>query len=282
MINLNAYKKLGKRERILAVVLLMIISAGIYYQALYKPLTKNIRTYKFQIQKLTTRLNEIETRFPQVDTQKERLDLLKDECNRLLGDIIEIENKLPGEREASQLIAEVGRLAKDFKLNSVQQKIDMGEEYSRIFIELKFSAPYGQVVNYIKKLETISPYLKIDEMELSEPKRMAKRRGMQARIVLSSLLGKMPLPVRLKAEEEGPTAAVRDIFISRVKPVSEIRKTELKLEGITYDPQTATAIINNDVVKIGSRIGEFKVKKILPDTVILTDGYEEYFLSIAR
>lgn len=284
---LSYYKKLKPREKILAILFIVIITAGLYYRFFYKPLMRNALTYKFQIQKLTARLDELNAEFPGIEEQRENLRLLATENGGILNKISEIEKKLPDKKDASLLTGELTRLAKGIELVSVQQKIDEGEEYSRIFVEIRFNAPYQEVVNYIDRIEAVSPFLKIEEMEISEPKGKLKGSGVSARLLLSCLLGEAPVSEwlrdeRLREIKKETPSVVRDIFVPKFRPVTVVRKTDLKLEGITYNPQNPTAIINDNVLRVGSEIDGFKVKEILPDTVILTDGIEEFLLTLER
>ena len=64
--------------------------------------------------------------------------------------------------------------------------------------------------------------------------------------------------------------------------VTKAGKIEFKLDGITFRAQSPTAIINGDVVKIGSQIQGLTVKEIRPDSVVLIEGKEERVLSLQR
>ena len=44
------------------------------------------------------------------------------------------------------------------------------------------------------------------------------------------------------------------------------------LKGILWDPQAPTAILNDRVVGVGERVGNWKVMEIRKDRVILSDG----------
>jgi Tfp pilus assembly protein PilO len=285
---LSYYKKLKTREKILTILFMVIIVGSLYYRFLYKPLASNASTHKFQIQKLMTRMDKLNAELPRIDEQKENLRLLTAENEETLNKIGEIEKKLPGKKDASRLIGELTRLAKEFELVSIQQKVDEGEKYSRVFVELTFSVPYKEVVNYIDRIEGISPFLKIEEMEISEPKGKLKGPGVSVRILLSCLLGEAPVSEWFRSEKLGeiekrePPSVTRDIFVPKSRPVQMARETDLKLEGITYSPQNPTAIINDNVLRVGSEIDGYKVKKILPDTVILTDSIEELSLTLER
>ncbi len=278
---IEKFQKLSRRQKLLAGSLAAVLFFSLYFNIFYKPLSRSITRSKLQVQKSASRLNELKTKFPQITKQKQNIHSLNSECKSLLAQIAEIEKSLPHERNASQLLTEISRAAKDLKLLSMRQKTGTGEEYRRIFVELKFSAPYGKVINYIRRSEAITPFLVTEELDVSEPK-SDKEEGPQARLVLSTLLGNISTSELIKLKEEKDIEVARDIFVSKARPADKVSKVELKLEGITYSPEGSTAIINGDVVKTGSQIGNLMVKEIVNDEVILTDGIEDHILSVTH
>ncbi len=277
------YKHLKKREKIAVIVLFAVFSVSVYYNAICKPLLRNSRTYAVQIERLRKQLAEMKTQNPEIEAGRLRIKDEKVEAERLLAKIEELENKLPSKRATSNLIAELTRLAKDIRIDSVRQKIDKGEEYSRIFVEIRFDAPYRETVDYIQRIETISPFLKVEELEIIEPGKRKKESDTLIRLVISSLLGDVPFASQLKAKEiQTASSDLRDIFVSKVRPESTTVKINLKLEGITYGNEISTAIIDGDVVREGSLIGNYTINKILYDKVVLTDGVEEFVLKVER
>ena len=54
--------------------------------------------------------------------------------------------------------------------------------------------------------------------------------------------------------------------------VSEAAPSELILNGILWDPNAPSAIVNNRVVNIGDQLGPWRVAEIQKDRVILSDG----------
>jgi len=279
----KGFKKMGTKKKNIIIGLAIAIVFNLYIQVIHKPLSGRIRKYRFQIEKSESRLSRLRKEFPQVNEERRNINALDTECERLLEEIAGMGKNLPSKKDASQLLGVLTKQAKDIKLISVRQKLDSGEEYSRIFFELRFNSPYKNTINYISKLESISPFLVIEELSISEPKGKRKEGGMSTRLLLSTLLGEIPATESIKAKETaGAIEVARDIFISKAKPASIVRKVELKLDGITYDPRTPTAIINGEVARIGSEVGNFTVKEIRYDMVILTDGVEDHILSIER
>ncbi|MFH1503862.1 MAG: type 4a pilus biogenesis protein PilO [Candidatus Omnitrophota bacterium] len=277
------FGKLKTREKILVVGLTMVVGFGLYIQLIHKPFSKKVTRYQFQIKKFESRIKDLKANFPQIKKQEQDIESLKLQSEELLKEIGRIEKSLPAQKNVSQLLGEFAHSAKDIKLISIRQKLELGEEYSRIFIELKFDGSYKESISYIKEIESISPFLIIEELNISQLKGKKTKKEPCGRMVVSTLLGKVSFVEQFKAKEAESTIQInRDIFVSEARPVSTISKIELKLEGITYGSKGSTAIINGGVMKVGSEIGNYKVKQILSDTVLLASGAEEYVLSIER
>jgi len=282
---LEKYKQLKKRERIAVIVLAVMAALAVYYNMIYMPLSRNTKTYISQTERLNKQLLTIETQHPEIQARLERIEAKEAEEKKTLDEIEEMENRLPSKKATSRLISEFTRLAKNIKIDSIRQKIDKGDEYFRIFVEIQFDASFNDIFRYIERIETISPFLKVEELEINEPRSRKKEKGGLIRLVISSLLGDVPFSEQLKAKEleKGAVSSeLRDIFVSQVRPEATKTKIDMKLEGITYNEDVATGIINGEVVKEGSVIDGYTVKKILFDKITLTDGIEKYVLCVER
>lgn len=67
------------------------------------------------------------------------------------------------------------------------------------------------------------------------------------------------------------------------KRVSKPKKsTGFELEGISYKGVHSVAMINGSILKVGDRIGGFRVTSIQPDRVILTKGTKTRVLNLAK
>lgn len=89
---------------------------------------------------------------------------------------------------------------------------------------------------------------------------------------------KQPAPVE-KTEGSGWG---RDPFALReTSPQEADTIASLKLMGITASDKTkAMAVMNDEIVRVGSKIGKFRVLKINPKSVVVTDGTENYTLKM--
>lgn len=85
---------------------------------------------------------------------------------------------------------------------------------------------------------------------------------------------------REEKKEKGQASWGKDPFVLQEAASSGGGGVEdLRLMGITTgDTKKAKAIINNEIVSIGSRIGKFKVVDIASDRVVVSDGAQNHDL----
>ena len=141
------------------------------------------------------------------------------------------------------------------------------------------AAPVGPSV----RIESISPFLVVEELKISESKSKKGRRGTLVHLIISSLLGDIPTAQKIEAEETGETIEIsRNIFVSDTQQVYEAPKLDFRLEGISYNPAGPTAIINGEVKRKGSQVQDFTIKDILIDKVVLTDGFQDFEILIEK
>ncbi|MBN1871590.1 MAG: type 4a pilus biogenesis protein PilO [Candidatus Omnitrophica bacterium] len=277
-------KRMNKRERLLLVLFISAILILVGYRFAFMPMAKDIANYKSQIGKLTVRLDGLKVKFPPIEEMRENIRSLREDSEKMLTEIGSMERQLPSKQHASQLVGELTRLASDIELTAIQQKIDTGDAYSRIFVELKIAAPYIKVISYLQRIESISPFIKIEELDISGMKKEFKSGEEESKLVVSALLGEMPFIEQLKGNEESgePPEVGRDIFMSTTATVPSLGEKKLVVEGITTGPKGSTAIVNGNVLKVGSSIEGLNVIEIHSDAIILNDGINDYTLSVER
>lgn len=277
------YNKLNFKQKFLGSIFVIVVLSSLSYQIVFKSAAKNIRDYEFQIDKYAKRLDKLAVDFPDLAKKQKEIDTLNKKNEEVLKEIKKMEDLLPAKQTAFQLIGELTRLAQDFEISSIRKKMEEGDVYSKIYVELQLGASYVKAIDYIKHIETISPFLNIEEMQILEPDPSTRGGKSGVNLVVSSFLGEFGASSEFKAKEvEGEDMKLRDIFASKSKPVLEVRKTNLKLEGITFLLNGSTAIVNNDVVRVGSEVGGYKVKEIMHDRVIFTDGVNDEVLIMER
>lgn len=280
---LNYFDRLGKREKILVVLLCVILFGSIGYRMFLQPYLLEQRKFKNDLQKTQDQIQVIKSKFPDIETERKEIEKLRQEYESALKEISNYEVKIPSVGAVSQLLGEMtcrsDGLSVDFE--SIRQNMDKEKEgYLKLQLDMKFTSPYSSIVNYLRRLENISDYLTVHEIEISQTKEGAPQA--KTALELSMLLVEKGIDLTMKKDEEVPLplAVQRDPFIS--KKMAKKKEKELKLSGITWAGKDSTAIINDEVARIGTQIGEWKIIQILPDAVILSDGTETVSVTLGR
>lgn len=259
------------------------IALGAYAKIVHEPFSKKVAFYQGRMSKARLQLEDLQSKMPALGPRKEKISALRTECDRLVEKMRDVEKKLPSKNDTSKLIGEFTRLAKQAKLLSIRQKVVTKDGYDRLFIEVKLNAAYAAAINYVAQLESITPFLHVEEMDINEAQgKSVEEGGAPVRIVVSTFLGDVAGDRTLKADDAASVQTKRDILVSKAGPTATLSEKDFKLEGITYNEESPTAIINGEVYKINSEIKGLKVKQILPSGVVLTDGVQEHILSLNK
>lgn len=249
----------------------------------YGPVSRQVGVYKAQIKKAEKQMSDLRSKRPQEKEVSGTVQELQNESLVLTAEKENLEKQMPSRFQLSQLVGEVTRLAQEVKLESVKQKIVKDQDFSRVYLEVKYYSSYVDSLRYIAAVEALSPFLRVEEMELAEPKgKSVELGGAPVRVLFSCLLSDSPTGADLTSDPEtgNRREEIRDVMASNARPVARLEESKFVLEGITFDPRNPTAIINGDVYQVNSEISGFKVKQILSDSVILSDGVQDHMLSL--
>ncbi len=279
-----AAAQIEPKRRLLIAVLASAAAFSAYAKLVAEPIRKKTVEQSRQVQKFETQLRDLTEKLPPVEQLDTRVKALEDEEKKFREEIASIEKKLPSRIGTSRFIAQVTELAKEVKIESVKQRIEKEEVYSRLYLEIQFLSTYAAAVRYVAAVESITPYLKVEEMTITEPKAKAETisGGSPMKLVVSCLLGDASSETELKGKSATAYNEIRELLASKAKPKSLLRESEFRIEGITYNASNPTVIINGDVYRVGSEIGGYRVSAIGPDSVILSDGIEEQILNVRR
>ncbi len=255
---------------------------GMYMRFIERPASKVVAGYKSQIRNSQMQLKDLETKKPQDAQISLNVEELGAKQKALSEEITKLEEQMPSQFNTSQLIGHVTNLAKEVRLESVKQRVVKDQSYLRIFLEIKFYSNYPDAIRYIAAVEAISPFIRVEEMEILEPPtgKAVELGGAPVKLTVSCLLGDTSPDKQLKPGTPAKLDLKRDILSSASKPTEELSDAKFTLEGITFDARNPTAIVNGDVYATGAKLGPYTVKKILSDSVILSDGVEDHTLSL--
>lgn len=243
-----------------------------------------------QRQENQNQLGMLKSQYPNTIKAEQEIDLIKQNLANLKFKISEIESRLIGVSQEQQLLTEVIKHAQELSLDLESVKEDIKEEndgFARLYIDLEFISSYKIAVLYIRKIESISPFVRIEKMGLVQSKNEPLA-SVEVSIVLSAMLSyesnnKGQLALSLKESKPG----IVDFKYSPFTPrfiMKKAKRGNLKVTGITYrkDGAGSTAIINGIIVKIGGQIEGVKIEQILPNYIIVDNGVEKETLALEK
>lgn len=280
------FNRLQKRQRTLALFLAAATLFSFYYNAIYKPQSSALARVKTELANVNNRLLRLKSQIP--DIQKETLGDAKRNLETLKAQLSSLELQLPTTGRIPQLLGELVRQAQGYSIDFVSIRPKAGREkkkYAELAIEMKFNSTYSDFANYLNRLESLSQFLSASDIAMEEMKD-GFRGESDVTLTLATLLGEAEasIPGEIKEPAQpAPLPIERNPFLSKFRPVKEgEKKDEFQLSGIISSAKAPTAIINNEVYRIGDIIGNKKVKQILPNMVILTDGRKSTVLTLER
>lgn len=279
------FKRLQKQQRVLFLLLAATILFTFYFNAIYKPQSSALRRTKTELQSLNNRLTKLKSQIPDIQKEKESLEVAQRMRDSLKAQLASLELQLPTYGRIPQLLGELVQQASGYAIDfiSIRPKTSKGKkEYAQLIIEIKFNTAYSDFVNYLNRLESLSQFLRAVDIAMEEMKDGFGGTS-EVTLILSTLLGEEEVtkPEQIPPPLVSPLPIERNPFLSKFKPVQEgAKKEELQLSGIIAKGEQPTVIINNEVYRIGDMVGNKKVKQILPNMVILTDGKESTVLTL--
>lgn len=280
---LDYFNRLGKRERFSVVLLSIVLLFSIGFRMFWQPYLSEQKKFKNDSQKTLDQMQVIKSEFPDIEAEKKEFAKLRQEYDSVVKEISAYETNIPSVSSVTQLLGEITRRSNGLNMDfeSIRQNMEKEKEgYLKLELDMKFTSPYSSIVNYLRRLENLSDYLTVQEILIAQTKEGAPQA--KTTLQLSMLLVEKGIDLTVRKEEEAPLplAIQRDPFVS--KKMEKKKEKEFKLSGITWAGKDSTAIINDEVAKIGTQFGEWKITQILPDAVILSDGVETASVTLGR
>lgn len=277
----DQWQHLSKRERYAVVLFAAFCAVFLAVQGFYRPQAARLAKAKGEWQHLRDQVTVLRSSLPKLDQDRERLRLQQEEIERLRQEVRDIEGRLI---TVGDLGALVGQLAKQgegltIDFESIRQQIKEDPDKPSVMIDVSFSASYEDTLNYLRRVERLSAFLKAHRLDMAEPKEGPKTKAdvkltLTTPLRLPGELGESAAPAPAAPLEK--LAVSRSPFTSKQRPIPEAKRKKVKVSGITWHGDASTAIINNEVVRVNDHVDSLIVQKILPDTVILFDGVESY------
>lgn len=275
---------MGNRKKVTVISVAVILGGLAVYSLVGQGFFSEQKKVKADLRKIEDEAAKTREKFPDIKAEERELYELQKSYDGILKDIASYEQKIPSAGSVSKLLGEMTRrsegLGMDFE--SIRQNIEREKEgYLKLKLDMKFSGPYSGVVNYLNRLQNLSDYLTVPNIEILQTKESAPRSKTSMQVSMLLLETGVDLSIQDRVQAPETIVLKLDPFVSK-KTDRKDKAKDFKLSGITQAGKDSTAIINNEVVKVGAKIGEWKVIQILPDAVTLSDGAENVSVTLNR
>ncbi len=280
------WQQLKPRERIRLFFLAGLWLLFAVYQVFYRPQAHRLRQVRGEYESLHQQWSVLKSSLPNLDQERNEIDRQTQENLLFERELKSVENRLVRPADLGRLLGELTRQGEglDIEFRSIKQNIRDDAELPQAALEIALTASYQDLVTYLHRVERLSSYLRVSDLEVTEPKEgQGPRTVGSARLVLTTPLRRSGDPARLEALEQmerGKVPLSRSPFVSSARPADLQRLKSVKVTGVTLRGSASTAIINDQVVHEGQQVDQWTVRKILAGTVVLSDGSESYAVSM--
>ena len=171
----------------------------------------------------------------------------------------------------------------DFQfVKPIKEKEDKESVYDKLRIEMKFLARYHDVIQYLRRLEGALPFIKITQINIQqfEDEKNPHNDLREVILVLQTLFSPYKRSQGIFIEEASripklSLSGERDPFVSLLRIEDQPQEEKIyTLNGVVWNGAKSTAIIDDEVYRIGDKIGDGIVNEIKNDEVILSFGNE--------
>jgi len=275
---------MGNNRKLIVIVVAAAFAALAGYSLVGRGFVEEQNAVRSELRKIEDETAKTREKFPDIKAQEKELDGLQKSYDSVLKDIAGYEKKIPSAASVSKLLGEMTRrsegLGMDF--DSIRQDIEREKEgYIKLKLDIKFSGPYSSVVNYLNRLQNLSDYLVVSNVEISQSKEGASHSKTNMQVSMLLLEKGADLAAFENARIPEALTLKADPFVSK-KPGRKDKAGDFKLSGITQAGSDSTAIINDEVVRTGAKIGGWEVTQISKDAVTLTDGNDIVTVTLNR
>ncbi|MCD6093502.1 MAG: type 4a pilus biogenesis protein PilO [Candidatus Omnitrophica bacterium] len=243
------------------------------------------------IAKARTELRVLKQRVGEIKSRGIDSDILLKKGAVLENQIDLYKNSVLSKEESTSLLGYLSHSAQKSNVRIIGIEPVQGEEkegdYLPLFIKINLEGKFYQLVSFLFYLENCSKFIDTEKFEI-----VSSDSGKQkARFVLKSLITTQKI-----ASRQRPTPKIS--CLKDIPPISENNPFSLKttkvspffqnirslgdihLQGIVYDKEGPLAVINGYVVHEGEQLGEFMLKAIRGEEILLRKGKESFVIRL--
>lgn len=278
------FNRLEKRQKTLVLLLILAILFSVYYNVVFKAQSDNLQKATIELKNVNNQLTMLKSQMPDLEKEKAALYAADDKLSSLNARLAALEDKLPTIGTIPQLLGElVGQSSGHYiDFISIKPKTTKEEkEYAELVIEVVFNSTYTNFTNYLNRLEKFYEFLEATGIVVEEIKKGFNGRS-RVTLALTTSLSETAVAKKdiKKVRTVLPVKVKRNPFTSVFKPVEKGKEKVYNLTGIIATGRQPTAIINDEVYKIGDKVYNKLVKQISNNMVVLSDGTESIVLTL--
>ena len=222
---------------------------------------KSLSSERRRLRALREKMREVE--------RGEDVSVLRESTESLRKQIERLRDRLIDSKQNTALLEYISTSAKKAQTKIIGMEPLKGKEkegaYFPLFIRINIEGEFEGLLRFLSYLEGCNKFIQIDKFSIERDEA-----GFKARFVLRSFItdqGSTSKVCYLKEKgllsTSSPSARVSKPFFRNIHNLSDIR-----LQGITYSPQGAVALINGHIVEEGEQLGEFRLEAIEKGGVI--------------
>ena len=286
---IERWQSISGREQFLILGLSLVGVGYVAYSFLYHAQIEKVAHARKNWGQLRQEMEATKTAQVEKTTRAQELEKLAANNEEVRSRVKEMQEKLFSVDELGHLIGELARQAEGLQitLESIKQDIRTEPTSMKVAIEVICQAPYEDLVNFLKRIEQISPFLRLAAMKMKQDKDVPSGWSQNQLVFVAPLRETGNAGVEIKedsAKTPEKISVKRSPFGSsepeKTEKASKETVEKLKLTGITWRGKSSSAIVNDQVVRVGDHVGVYAVQQILPQMVIVTNGSDSQAVSM--
>jgi type IV pilus assembly protein PilO len=196
-LTMDSILKLSAQKKILILVAILCVIAGLYGYTLFMPLQDDLVRLKAEDFKTTRELHESEAITRELATFKAQVKNLTEELDRALA-------QLPNEKEIPEMLKNVSTLGKESSLEFTLFKPRPEEPrqfYARVPIELTLVGSYHNIGLFFDRVSKLPRIINVVDFNMVRAKDLKARDGRDDNLIKTSCLLNTYRFIEKKAEE---------------------------------------------------------------------------------
>ena len=218
-LSMDSIFKLSKPKKVLILVAILCVMAGLYVYAFFVPRQDELKVAKGELSKLTKELNESRAIARDLQKFKEQVEKLNEELKNAL-------TQLPNEKEIPEILKTISSLGKESNLEFTLFKPKPEEPqqfYAKVPIELTVLGSYHNIGIFFDKVSKLPRIINVVDFNMTRVKDIKGRSESEILVKTSCMINTYRFIEKKSEEKKSEKKGV-----SKETEDEEIRKTGKK------------------------------------------------------